>query len=260
MTKVEIRTADYLRIITDLVSANNDVANRLNKAAKYAKVVQSRLNIPDRQEVAIGILAVLFSHSSIYAKVSFTRLKMKMGLLDLHNPLVVEDFIYLINNKYITLEKSVENIKYISITDKLYNHIWNYMTEENRKLFLLLAGKELNEAQLKYLKSKLFNEGLDIGELFLTAVSCGQIDAAKIIIDFGWDMNKEGEIMAYELFICSNYNSSKFCVDFYLANGLKITDNLISEMIRIGIEHQDNFDIDNILKLVEELKIKKTDK
>ncbi len=98
LMKVEIKTADYLRIIADLVSANNDVANRIEKASKYANIVLTRLNIPAQHEVAVGVLAVLFCHSRIYGKVPFRRLKLKMDLLDLLNPLIVEDFIYLLNN------------------------------------------------------------------------------------------------------------------------------------------------------------------
>lgn len=252
----EIKTTDYLRKIADLVSANNDVANRLTKASKYANVVQSRLNIPYRHEVSVGILAVLFCHSSMYGKVPFRRLKLKMDLINLLDPLIVEDFIYLLNNKYITLYKSVENIEYISITDKLYKQIWNNMTEENLKLFLLLAGKELTEGQLKYFKSKLFNDGLDIGELFMTAVVCKQFEAAKAIISFGWNINRESETMAYELFICANYNSSKFCIDFYLTQGLKITEGLIEKIIEIAEENEYDFDYENTEKLIIELQKK----
>lgn len=256
--RAEIKTTDYLRIIADLVSINNDVANRVEKASKLAKIIQARLNVPAQHEVAIGVLAVLFSHSNIYGKVPFRRLQLKMDLLDLLNPIVVEDFIYLLNNKYITLKKSVQNIEYISITDKLYKQIWIDMTEDNEKLFLLLAGKKLNEPQLQYFKSKLFNDGLDVGELFLTAVVCGQFKAAKEIINFGWDMNKE-QIMGQELFICANYNSSKFCVDFYLSHGLKITQELIDKMLKIAEENREDFDYENTLKLVEELKQKMID-
>ena len=178
-----------------------------------------------------------------------------MDLLDLLNPLIVEDFIYLLNNKYITLYKSVENIEYISITDKIYKQIWN-MTPENEKLFMLLTGKELNEWQLKFFKSKLVNSGLDIGELFKTAVVFKQFEAAKQIINFGFDMNKESEIMAYELFICANFNSSKFCVDFYLSQNLKITQALIDEMLKIAEENWEDFEIENTLELIGELKQK----
>lgn len=256
LTRKQIRTTDYLRIIADLVLINDDVANRVKQASKYANIVQTRLNIPIQHEVAICVLAVLFSHSNMYGKVPFRRLKLKMDLLDLLNPLGVEDFVYLINNKYITIDKSVQNIEYISITDKVYKQIWNYMTEENRKLFMLLAGKELNEAQLKYFKSKLFNAGLDVGELFLTAVVCGQFEAAKAIIDFGYDMNREHETMAYELFICANYNSSKFCIDFYITQGMKITEGLIEKIIEIAEENEFDFEFENTKKLVEELKSK----
>ena len=231
------------------------MANRITKASNHANTVQSRLNIPEQHEVSVGVMAVLFCHSRIYGKVPFRRLMLKMDLIDLLNPLIVEDFIYLLNNKYITLEKSVVNIEYISITDKLYKQIWNYMREENRNLFLLLAGRQLNFAQLNHFKSQLFNDGLDIGELFRTAVVCGQFEAAKVIIEFGFDMNREKELMAYELFICGNYNSSKFCVDFYLAHGLKITTELIDKMLKIAEEQQDDFDIENTLILVEELKL-----
>jgi len=259
LNSTEIKTADYLRIIADLLATNNDVANRLAKASKYANIVQKRLNFPEENEVAVGVLAVLFCHSNMYGKVPFRRIKLKMDLLDLLNPLIVEDFIYLLNNKYITLYKSVENIEYISITDKIYKQIWNDMTPENEKLFMLLAGKELNEWQLKFFKSKLINSGLDIGELFKTAVVCKQFEAAKQIINFGFDMNKESEIMAYELFICANYNSSKFCVDFYLSQNLKITQALIDEMLKIAEENWEDFDYENTLKLVEELKLKTTE-
>lgn len=259
LNSTEIKTADYLRIIADLLATNNDVANRLAKASKYANIVQKRLNFPEENEVEVGVLAVLFCHSNMYGKVPFRRIKLKMDLLDLLNPLIVEDFIYLLNNKYITLYKSVENIEYISITDKIYKQIWNDMTPENEKLFMLLAGKELNEWQLKFFKSKLVNSGLDIGELFKTAVVCKQFEAAKQIINFGFDMNKESEIMAYELFICANYNSSKFCVDFYLSQNLKITQALIDEMLKIAEENWEDFDYENTLKLVEELKLKTTE-
>lgn len=255
LNKTKIKTTDYLRIIADLVSANNNVANRLKTASKYANVVQARLSIPEEHEVAVGILAVLFCHSSMYGKVPFRRLKLKMGLIDLLNPLIVEDFIYLLNSKYVFLEKSVQNIEYISITDKLYKQIWNNMTEENEKLFMLLAGTELNEGQLKYFKSKLFNKDLDIGELFKTAVVCKQLEAAKAIISFGWDMNREQETMSYELFICANYNS-KFCVDFYLSQGLKITQELIDKMLELAEEQEEYFDYNNTLELVNELRQK----
>lgn len=160
---------------------------------------------------------------------------------------------YLRNSKYITLEKSIYNIEYISITDKLYKQIWQDMTEENHKLFMMLAGRELNEPQLEYFKSKLFNKDLDIAELFFTAVSCEQFDAARTIINFGWDMNQETEAMAYELFICANYNS-KFCIDFYLSNGLKITQALLDKMLNLAEEQEYDFDYNNTLKLVTELK------
>lgn len=256
--RAEIKTTDYLRIIADLVSINNDVANRVEKASKLANIVQIRLGIPVQHEVAVGILAVLFCHSTMYGKVPFRRLKLKMDLLDLLNPLAVEDFIYLLNNKYITLENSVQNIEYISITYKVYKQIWN-MSPKNEKLFMLLAGKELNEAQLKFFKSQLFNDGLNIAELFKTSVICSQFSAAKAIIDFGWDMNKEHEIMAYELFICANYNSSKFCVDFYLTQGLKITQALIDKMLELAEEQEEYFEYENTEKLVEELKSKMTE-
>jgi hypothetical protein len=157
LNTTEIKITDYLRIIADLVSANNDMANRIEKASKYANIVQARLNIPLQHEVAVGVLAVLFCHSSIYSKVPFVRLERKMKLLDLRNPLVVEDFIYLLNNKYITLVSFVENIEYISITDRLYKEIWKDMTEENRKLFMMVSGKTLTAGQLNFFKSKLFN-------------------------------------------------------------------------------------------------------
>jgi hypothetical protein len=256
MNTTEIKTADYLRIISDMVSANNEVISRLAKASKYANIVQSRLSIPEENEVAVGVLAVLFCHSSMYGKVPFRRLKLKMDLINLLNPLILEDFIYLLNNKYITLYKSVENIEYISITDKLYKQIWNDMTPENEKLFMLLAGKELTEGQLKYFKSKLFNKDLDIAELFKTAVVCKQFEAAKTIIDFGWDMNKEHEIMAYELFICANFNSSKFCIDFYITHGLMITEGLIEKIIEIAEENEYDFDFENTEKLIIELQKK----
>jgi hypothetical protein len=130
------------------------------------------------------------------------------------------------------------------------------MTNENRKLFMLLAGKELNEEQLKYFKSKLFNKDLDVGELFKTAVVCKQFEAAKEIVNFGWDMNKEHETMAYELFICANYNSSRFCIDFYLMNGLRITQELIDKILKFAEDEVNHFEFENTLKLVEELKPK----
>lgn len=256
LTKTDIKTTDYLRIIADLVSANSDVNNRIEKASKYANIVQSRLNIPLKHEVAVGVLAVMFCHSSLYGKVPFRCLKLKMGLLDLLNPLVVEDFVYLLNNKYITLVKSVENIEYLSLTKKLYNQIYEKMNEENRKLFLLLSGKVLDYKQVSFFKSQLFNPGLDVGELFMTAVICGQFEVAKLIIDFGWDMNRENEIMGQELFVCANYNSSKFCVDFYLSKGLKITQELIEKLLKIADDNRADFSYENTLKLVEELKQK----
>ncbi len=130
------------------------------------------------------------------------------------------------------------------------------MTLENEKLFMMLAGKELNEAQLKFFKSKLFNEGLDIGELFLTAVSCGQFEAAKTIINFGYDMNRESETIVYELFICGNINSSRFCIDFYISQGLKITQDLIDKILILAEEQEKYFDFNNTLELVDELKQK----
>lgn len=257
--KTEIETTDYLRIIADLVSVNNDIENRVKKASKYANIVQKILNIPIRHELGVSLLGVLLYHSSMYSKVPFRRLQLKMDLLDLLNPLAVEDFIYLLNNKYITIEKSIQNIEYISITDKVYKQIWNYMTEGNRKLFMLLAGKKLTEGQLEYFKSKLFNKDLDVGELFKTAVVCKQFEAAKVILEICFDINKESEIMGQELFICANYNSSKFCVDFYLSQGLKITQELIDKMLKIADENRADFDYENTLKLVVELKLKMTE-
>jgi len=258
--KTEIKTADYLRIIADLVSVNNEALNRIEKASKLANIVQIRLGIFAQHEVAVGILAILFCHSTMYDKVPFRRLKLKMDLLDLLNPLAVEDFIYLLNEKYITLEKSVQNIEYISSTDELYKKLWSDMTEENRKLFMMVSGKTLTGGQLNFFKSQLYNEGLDIGELFITCVVCAnQTQAAKAILDFGWDMNKKTEIMAYELFICSQYNSSKFCVDFYLSHGLKITQELIHKMLKIAEDNRADFDYESTLKLVEELKLKMTE-
>ena len=39
----------------------------------------------------VGVMSVLFCHSRIYAKVPLRRLKLKMDLIDLSNPLVVPD-------------------------------------------------------------------------------------------------------------------------------------------------------------------------
>lgn len=253
--KTEIKTTDYLRIIADLVSANNDVSNRVKKASKLANIFQKRLGIPAQHEVAVGILSILFCHSTIYGKVPFRRLKLKMYLLDLTNPLVVEDFIYLLNEKFITLEKSVQNIEYISSTDELYKKLWGDMRDENRNLFMLLAGKQLNKAQLKYFKSKLFNEGLDISELFRTAVVLSQFNAAKLLIDFGYDQNKD-ELTPWEVFLCSYYNGSKFALDFYISVGLKITQKLIDEVLVIAEEQIEYFDYEDAEELVKELKLK----
>ena len=176
-----------------------------------------------------------------------------MDLLDLLNPKVIEDFIYLLNNKYIILEKSVDNIEYISITDTLYKKIWQDMTPENEKLFMLLVGRALSDGQLKFFKSKLFNKDLDIAELFKTAVVCKQFEAAKIILDFGYDQNRD-DTMPFEIYLCLHL--SKFCLDFYLENGLKITNELLDRILAIAVEHQEDFDFDfeETEKLVEELK------
>jgi hypothetical protein len=118
---------------------------------------------------------------------------------------------------------------------------------------MLLAGKKLNKPQLKYFKNHLLNEGLDISELLRTAVVCRQFEAAKAIISFGYNMNKETEQMGYELFICANYDS-KFCVDFYIQQGLKITDTLIKETMKNAEENSDDFEIEKTIALIEELK------
>lgn len=250
---MKLKTTDYLRIIADRCSTNDNAIQRVDSATKYASIVQHRLTIPDDFEVSVGILAVLFCNSRLNSKVPFHRLKLKMGLLEITN--VQEDFIYLLNNGFVELGKSSDNIEWIRIKSKLHLQLYNNMTDGNRNLFLMLFGKELNEPQLKFLKSKLFNKDLDISELFRTAVVCGQLDAAKEIINCGFNINKEFEAMAYELLICANY-SSKFCLDFYLTQGLKITDNLIAEMLKLAEEHQDHFEIENTYKLIEKLKLK----
>ena len=172
---------------------------------------------------------------------------------------IQEDFIFLLNNQYIEIGKYANNIEWIKITAKLYNQIWHDMTDENHKLFMLLAGRELNDPQLRYFKNHLFNEGLDIAELFLMAVVCRQFEAAKAIIDFGYDMNKEFEIMAYELFICSQMNGSRFCVDFYIEQGLKITDTLLKEIMKYAEENRNDFYYDKAVALVAELKLYKSE-
>lgn len=241
LMKSEIKTIDYLRILADLVSANNDTLNRIEKASTLANIIQARLAIPVQHEVAVGILAVLFCHSRLGGKVPFRRLRLKMGLLDLLHPLVVEDFIFLLNNKYIKLEKSVDNIEYIQITSRLYKQIWKNMTEENERLFMMVAGKTLTDGQLKFFKSKLFNVDLDVAELFKTAVVCKQFEAAKIILDFGYDQNRD-DTMPFEIYLCLHL--SKFCLDFYLENGLIITNELLDEVLTIALEHQGDFDFE----------------
>ena len=253
---MELQTTDYLRIIADLCSTNDNAIQRVDSATKYASIVQHRLTIPDDFEVSVAILAVLFCNSRLNSKVPFNRFILKLGLLEITE--VQEDFIFLLNNNYIEIGKSAENKVWIKIKSKLYLQLFYNMTVENRSLFLMLFGKELNEPQIRFFKSKLFNKDLDIGQLFFTSVSCHQLAASRAILEMGWNINKQtdemGYEMGYELFICANYNSSKFCVDFYLANGLKITQTLLHKMLEFAEENQDEFDIENTIKLVEELR------
>ena len=248
---MELQTTDYFRIIADLCLINDNAIHRVDRATKLANIVQKILNIPEDYEVAVAILSVLFCHYRLCSKVSFSLFKLKMGLLEITN--VQEDIIYLENNKYIELGKSANNIEWIQIKSKLYSQLYNDMTEENHNLFLLIAGKQLNAPQLNFFKSKLFNEGLNISELLRTAVVCRQFEAAKAIISFGYDMNKQTEQMGYELFICANYYS-KFCIDFYIQQGLKITDTLLKEIMKNAEENSDDFEIEKTIELIEELK------
>jgi hypothetical protein len=171
---------DKLRIISDLSLRKNSM-KKIDTLEKIAHEVQKKLDIPQDYEVAVGILSVLFYICTINGKVPIQRLKMKMGLNEITD--IQEDFIYLLNNHYIEIGKYANNVEWIKITAKLYKQIWHEMTEENHQLFMLIGGKQLNEAQLIFFKSKLFNEGLDIGELFLTAVVCRQNEAAKNILE-----------------------------------------------------------------------------
>ena len=248
---MKLRTTDYLRIIADLCSNNDNVIHRVDNATKLTNVVQKNLSIPEDYEIAVAILSVLFCNYTLCHKVSFSQFKLKMGLFEITN--VQEDIIYLLNNIYIELGKSANNIDWIQIKSKLYSQLYNDMTKQNHNLFLLVAGKQLNAPQLNFLKSKLFNEGLDISELFRTAVVCRQFEAAKAIISFGYDMNKETEQMGFELFICANYDSF-FCVDFYIQQGLKITDKLLNQILKYAEENSEDFEVENSFNLIEELR------
>jgi len=246
-----LQIIDKLRIISDLCLIRNNSIKRIDTVEKIIHELQKQLNIPENYEVAVAILSVLFCQYTLCQKVSFSLFKLKMELLEITN--VQEDFIYLLNNKYIELGKSANNIEWIQIKSKLYLQLHNDMTKQNHNLFLLIAGKQLNVPQLNFFKSKLLNEGLDISELFRTAVVCRQFEAAKAIISFGYNMNKETEQMGYELFICANYDS-KFCIDFYIQQGLKITDALIKEIMKNAQENSDDFEVDKTIALIEELK------
>jgi len=249
---MELKITDYLRIIADLCLNRENAESRIENAERIVHKIQRQLNIPEEYEAAVAILSVLFSVCSINGRIPFKRFKMKMGLNEI--TVVQEDFVYLLNNQYIELGKYANSIEWIKITSKLYNQIWHDMKQENHKLFMLLAGRELNEPQLKFLKSQLFNDGLDIAELFKMAVVCRQFEAAQSIIDFGFDMNKEYEIMAYELFICSQMKSSKFCIDFYLKQGLKITDTLLNEIMKHAEDNRNDFEIEKAIELIDELR------
>ena len=106
---------------------------------------------------------------------------------------------------------------------------------------------------MRFFKSKLFNVDLNIAELFKTAVVCRQFDAAKLILSFGYDQNRD-DTMPFEIYLCLHL--SKFCLDFYIENGLKITNEILDKILAIAIEHQKYFDFDfeETEKLVEELR------
>lgn len=249
---MELQTTDSLRIIADVCQNRSNSERRVEIAERIVHKIQRQLNIPEDFEFAIGILSVLFSVCSINGRIPFNRFKLKMGLDKITE--VQEDFIFLLNNQYIEIGKYINNVEWIKITAKLHNQLWHDMTEENHKLFMLLAGRELNYPQLRYFKNHLFNEGLDISELFIMSVVCHQFEAAKAIIDFGYDMNKEFETMAYELFICSQTSGSEFCIDFYIQNGLRITDTLLKEIMKQAEDNMNDFYYDKAVAFVEELK------
>ena len=128
------------------------------------------------------------------------------------------------------------------------------MTKENQELFHLVFGVKLGKTELEYLKSKLKNHNLDIPELFITSVVCKQLDAARLIIDSGFDMNKEIEFLIYQLLMCSNYDSSMIYIDFYIQHGLIITEELLMGLRELAAYYSDSFYEDKVVSLIEILK------
>lgn len=131
------------------------------------------------------------------------------------------------------------------------------MDENNRKIFEILTGPELIPSQLKQFKESVSESvNLDLGQLLFTAVECEQFEAAKIIIELGYDMNRENETMAYELFLCSQLNGSDFCTEFYLQQGLKVTDELITKIVGYAESNPDDFEIERTIDYVDKLILK----
>lgn len=249
---MKLKMIDKLRIISDICLNRKTLIKRIDYIERIIHGIQRELDIPEDLEVAVAILSVLFNVSKINGKVPFNKFMLKIGI---DKPTIIqEDIIYLVNNQYIEIGKYANDVESIRITAKLYNQIWQDMTEKNHKLFMLLAGRELNEPQLKFLRSQLFNNGLDISQLFLSAVSFRQYEAARVIISFGFDMNKEYEVMAYELFVCSQVSCSKYCIDFYIQHDLKITDRLLDEIVKFAQENSEDFEVENTFKLIAELR------
>lgn len=123
------------------------------------------------------------------------------------------------------------------------------------RIIKLLSGTELNNRQLIQIRDCICNsENLDLGELLVFAVNCNQFEAAKIIIELGYDLNRESETIAYELLLCSQYNGSDFCVDFYIQQGLIITDDLLTKVIQLAETNPDDFIIEKVVDLVENLR------
>lgn len=129
------------------------------------------------------------------------------------------------------------------------------MDTNQLNLIKLLAGLELNKRQLFQFRNSIEQAtDLDLGELLIMAVQCEQFEAAKIIIKSGYDLNKEHETMALEFFLCSQYKSSKFCTDFYIEQGLRITNDFLMEILAIAESESDGFSIEDAVELIDELR------
>jgi len=116
-----------------------------------------------------------------------------------------------------------------------------------------LFGKELNGVQLERFHGYLTNNDVDFYELLFIAVSCEQFDAVKIILNSGFEINSDIKRLRAELFICSQYEGSKHYVDLYLANGLTITSELLTEINLIAQENSNHFEIERTYQFIAEL-------